>query len=117
MQPLTPHTPQRHNGYIYAVAHAHDFDCRQQLQDGRTLVDIDAEFEVAVLVTGLVFFDEGEGEAGAGGVGFGEGVGGDWGGAGGRLAVASGHVGAGFLLRVARGEFFRGGDGGRRDGA
>jgi hypothetical protein len=47
LQPLTPHTPQRHNGYIYAVAHAHDVDCRDQLRDGKTLVDIDAGFEVA----------------------------------------------------------------------
>ncbi len=47
MQPLTPHTPQRHNGYIYAVAHAHDVDCRDVIYDGRTFVDIDAGLEVA----------------------------------------------------------------------
>ena len=47
MQPLTPHTPQRHNGYIYAVAHAHDVDCRDDIYDGNTFVDIDAGFEVA----------------------------------------------------------------------
>ena len=47
MQPLTPHTPQRHNAYIYAVAHAHDVDCRDIIQDGKTFVDIDAGFEVA----------------------------------------------------------------------
>ena len=47
MQPLTPHTPQRHNGYIYAVAHAHDVGCPHLIQDGKTLVDIDAGLEVA----------------------------------------------------------------------
>jgi hypothetical protein len=47
LPPLTPHTPQRHNAYIYAVAHAHDVDCRDVIQDGRTFVDIDAGFEVA----------------------------------------------------------------------
>ena len=47
MQPLTPHTPQRHNGYIYAVAHAHDVGCRDIIYDGSTFVDIDAGFEVA----------------------------------------------------------------------
>ena len=47
MQPLTPHTPQRHNGYIYAVAHAHDVGCRDLIQDGKTFVDIDAGLEVA----------------------------------------------------------------------
>ena len=47
MQPLTPHTPQRHNGYIYAVAHAHDVGCRDIIQDGSALVDIDAGLEVA----------------------------------------------------------------------
>jgi hypothetical protein len=40
-------TPQRHNGYVYAVAHVRDVDCRSELQDGKTLVDIDAGFEVA----------------------------------------------------------------------
>ena len=39
--------PQRHNGYIYAVAHVHDVDCRDDIYDGSTLVDIDAGFEVA----------------------------------------------------------------------
>ncbi len=38
---------QRHNGYIYAVAHAHDVNCRDLIFDGNTLVDIDAGFEVA----------------------------------------------------------------------
>ena len=47
MQPLTPHTPQRHNGYIYAVAHAHDVGCRDLIRDGSTFVDIDAGLEVA----------------------------------------------------------------------
>ena len=47
MQPLTPYTPQRHNGYIYAVAHTHDVDCRDVILDGKTVVDIDAGFEVA----------------------------------------------------------------------
>jgi hypothetical protein len=47
LQPLAPHAPQRHNGYIYAVAHAHDVDCRDLIQDGKTFVDIDAGFEVA----------------------------------------------------------------------
>jgi hypothetical protein len=41
------HTPQLHNGYIYAVAHAHDVDCRREIRDGCILVDIDAGFEVA----------------------------------------------------------------------
>ena len=85
---------------------------------GAAVVELhDAEFEVAVLVTGLVFFDEGEGEAGAGGVGVGEGLGGDWGGAGGSCAVAAAHEGAGFLLHVARGELVRSEDGGGGDGA
>ncbi len=39
--------PQLYNGYIYAVAHAHDVDCRDIIQDGKTSVDIDAGFEVA----------------------------------------------------------------------
>ncbi len=47
MQPLTPHTPQRHNGYIYAVAHARDVDYHDLIEDGDTFVDIDAGFEVA----------------------------------------------------------------------
>ena len=47
MQPLTPHTPQRHNGYIYAVAHAHDVGCRDLIKDTCTFVDIDAGLEVA----------------------------------------------------------------------
>ena len=47
MQPLTPHTPQRHNGYIYAVAHARDVGCRDMIFDGDTFVDIDAGLEVA----------------------------------------------------------------------
>jgi hypothetical protein len=47
LPPLTPHTPQRHNAYIYAVAHAHDVDCRDIIRDGSALVDIDAGFEVA----------------------------------------------------------------------
>ena len=47
MQPLTPHTPQRHNGFVYAVAHAHDVDWRDLMQDGKTFVDIDAGLEVA----------------------------------------------------------------------
>ncbi len=47
MQPLTPHTPQRHNAYIYAVAHAHDVDCRDVIKDGSAFVDIDVGFEVA----------------------------------------------------------------------
>ena len=47
MQPLTPHTPQRHNGFVYAVAHAHDVDRRDFIKDGKTFVDIDAGFEVA----------------------------------------------------------------------
>jgi hypothetical protein len=47
LQPLTPHTPQRHNGFVYAVAHAHDVYCRNYIEDGRTFVDIDAGFEVA----------------------------------------------------------------------
>ncbi len=47
MQPLTPHTPQRHNGYIYAVAHAHGVGCRDVIEEGSPFVDIDAGFEVA----------------------------------------------------------------------
>jgi hypothetical protein len=47
LQPLTPHTPQRHNGYIYAVAHAHNVDRRDYILDGQIFVDIDAGFEVA----------------------------------------------------------------------
>jgi hypothetical protein len=47
LQPLTPHTPQLYNGYIYAVAHVHDVDCLDIIQDGKTSVDIDAGFEVA----------------------------------------------------------------------
>ena len=44
---LTPHTPQRHNGFVYAVAHARDVDCRDGIGDGKTFVDIDAGLEVA----------------------------------------------------------------------
>jgi hypothetical protein len=40
-------SPQRHNGYIYAVAHVHDIDSRDIIQDGDTPVDIDAGFEIA----------------------------------------------------------------------
>ena len=47
MQPLTPHTPQRYNGYIYATAHVRNADCRDYIRDGETFVDIEAEFEVA----------------------------------------------------------------------
>jgi hypothetical protein len=47
LQPLTPHPLQRHNGFVYAVAHARDVDCCEQLEDGQTFVDIDAGFEVA----------------------------------------------------------------------
>ncbi len=45
--PLTFHTPQRHNGYIYAVAHARNVDDRDFQDDGQTPVDIDAGLEVA----------------------------------------------------------------------
>ena len=38
---------QRHNGYIYATAHARDVDGRDRLYDGATPVDIDAGFEIA----------------------------------------------------------------------
>ena len=37
----------RHNGYTYTTAHFHNVDCREKVQDGRTLVDIGAGFEVA----------------------------------------------------------------------
>ena len=48
MQPLTPHTPQRHkNGYIYAVAQVHDVDCCDLIGDGKNWVYIDHGFEVA----------------------------------------------------------------------
>ncbi len=49
MQPLSPHTLQRHNGYVYAVAHLRDVNCDyyQDSKDGNTLVDIDAGFDVA----------------------------------------------------------------------
>jgi hypothetical protein len=39
--------PQRHNGYIYAVAHVHNVDSRDIIQDGDTPVDIEAGFEIA----------------------------------------------------------------------
>ena len=32
---------------MYATAHARDVDCRHYIRDGKTLVDIDAGFEVA----------------------------------------------------------------------
>ncbi len=44
--PPPPH-PQHHNGCIYAVAHVRSFDCVDEVQDGQTIVDIDAGFEVA----------------------------------------------------------------------
>jgi len=44
--PLLP-SPQRHNGYIYATAHARDVDGRDRVKDGCMPVDIDAGFEVA----------------------------------------------------------------------
>ncbi len=47
MQPLTPHTPQRHNGYIYATAQVHDVDCCDVLQDGETWGILEHGFEVA----------------------------------------------------------------------
>jgi hypothetical protein len=49
LQPLTPHTPQRHKGYIYATAHVHDVDAVDYIGDGHTRVDIDtaAGFQIA----------------------------------------------------------------------
>ena len=38
---------QRYKGYTYATAHVRSVDCRDHIYDGKTIVDIDAGFEVA----------------------------------------------------------------------